>query len=245
VVEGDLSRRVQRIRLTLIVAALACAWVVLGSPVNAEAAGSFSCRAMGHWKAATTVANPAGSPCINDDAVVGGYRNSFGVYIPPGTYDCIPVCRGEPYGYSFGFAYSNAYTRRYAGTGYAYAGFGDGYIYGEEYGNPIPNPVYIEIKVAAAYAEASCSAPSGSPPQLSGYSSVAYTYAGVYHDPTIEPIDIDLGPAYLGVLHLNAELVSSGEIVERAVWWDIPGQGDKNDLIIGEARAGFSGNPCV
>lgn len=78
----------------------------------------------------------------------------------------------------------------------------------------------------------------GDTPVLSGTSQVAgLTVAG---SPVASGDRLDV-PIGLGTLHLNHTSVQGDELVVRALWIETA----LGNVVVGEARAGFSGNPCA
>jgi hypothetical protein len=199
---------------------------------------------MGTTKAANTVANPANDPCVRDSALVG-YVNGVAVRIPPFDPTCFPIpCQTPRWGASFEYDYVDASTRPPGLDGTPVASdvrVSELEIYPIDDGAPIPNPFSFQFETLRATASATCPAPAGSPPSLTATTLVAH--ASIPSVPITEPVSIPV--PYLGTIHLNSIQSTPNEIVARALWWEIPGGGEQNDFIAGEARAGFNGNPCA
>jgi M6 family metalloprotease-like protein len=100
----------------------------------------------------------------------------------------------------------------------------------------------IVIRGIAARAEASCQFDlfAGLTPVLESSSAVASLKVGAALPKNVGSNPLVLAVAGFGTLHLNDETVSGGEVVRRAVWLERNGA----DVIAGETRADFSGDPC-
>ncbi len=98
----------------------------------------------------------------------------------------------------------------------------------------------VRASVLTSHAEARCT--SGGTPVLSGSGNITgLTINGV-------PAGVNAGGSaninlLLGTLHINNTVNTATSVTQRGIWFEslLPGVGD---IVVSEARAGFTGNPC-
>lgn len=96
----------------------------------------------------------------------------------------------------------------------------------------------VRVQGLVSSASVSCT-PSGTP-RLVGHSKEArISLLGLDLTTGSDQRTIPLG---IGTLHLNRTLRFGNQLVQRGVELDLPGR--LLDVVIGDARAGFVGNPC-
>jgi len=98
----------------------------------------------------------------------------------------------------------------------------------------------VKASVVTSHAEARCTA---GVPVLSGSSVVtSLTVNGA-------PVAIGTGEVrinvLLGVLHINSTTKTATGVTQRGIWFQSTLLGPALDVVVAEAKAGFSGNPCV
>jgi hypothetical protein len=101
----------------------------------------------------------------------------------------------------------------------------------------------VKATVATSHAEARCSAPLGGTPVLGGSSVLTgLTVNG-------QSVAVDTGELkinlLLGVLHINSTQKTATGVTQRAIWFENTLLPSSLDVVVAEAKAGFSGNPCV
>ena len=105
----------------------------------------------------------------------------------------------------------------------------------------------VTLGVLQARAGATCVATgSGLEPALTGWSSVgtASISTGLATTPlAVGDRPLSLPIVGIGVLHLNATLGEPGAVTQRALWFEST-TGLLPSIVVGEARAGYRGNPC-
>lgn len=96
----------------------------------------------------------------------------------------------------------------------------------------------VRVQGLVSSASVKCDA-SGSPEMVGSSKAARVSLLG--QDITTGPKQrtINLG---IGTLHLNRTLRSDNQVIQRAVEVDLPGQA--LDVVIGDTRAGFRGEPC-
>ena len=103
----------------------------------------------------------------------------------------------------------------------------------------------LTIKGITAEASATCASTGPTVrPTLDADSGVATLRQNLGPVTKVLGNPLNLNVPLVGALHLNYESVSGRVITRRAVWLEIPGQGLTNDIVAGEAMAGYDENPC-
>ncbi len=102
----------------------------------------------------------------------------------------------------------------------------------------------IRVGVADAQAKVECvPGPGGLTPKLTGSSTVSALVVGNTTIPVSGPVDIPV-PG-VGTLHVNHTIAGPNSVTQRAVWLEPGALSLVPELIVSEARANFTGNPCV
>lgn len=101
----------------------------------------------------------------------------------------------------------------------------------------------VKATAVTSHAEARCGAPAGSAPVLAGSSRiVGLTVDG-------RPVAVGTGEIrvnlLLGVLHVNSTQKTATGVTQRGIWFENRLLGSALDVVVAEARAGYTGNPCV
>ncbi|WP_026912653.1 Ig-like domain-containing protein [Patulibacter minatonensis] len=108
--------------------------------------------------------------------------------------------------------------------------------------------IRLTADVIGATASYTCRAGAPVPAGSSVVANIVLTVGGVATPITLpgnnQPYRLDL-PAGLGTLLLNQTVQTNGRIVQRALQLQVPVDGSVADVVIGEAAAGFTGNPCA
>lgn len=199
----------------------------------ASASGVFSCEAAGVDGVALSTANPANDPCRNSIVNAG--------------YDLSQAQPG-PQGFDFEVDADglDADTSVFGAGGVESDVGGPSVAFFGPFA--LPFDVFGVSGAVNADAKATCESPAGSPPTLTSSSSVdlpgLVPPAGQPTRPVsvlTQPVNIPI--AGVGTLHLNWEQRTSTEIVRRAVYLELA-HNPAHPIVVGEARAGFTGNPC-
>lgn len=101
----------------------------------------------------------------------------------------------------------------------------------------------VKADVVDSHAEARCSSPLGGTPVLSG--STVVTNVTVNGSPVVvgnAEVKINL---LLGVLHINSTVKTATGVTQRGIWFENTVLSSSLDVVVSEARAGFTGNPCA
>jgi hypothetical protein len=98
----------------------------------------------------------------------------------------------------------------------------------------------VKASVVTSHAEARC---TGGAPVLSGSSVItSLTVNGA-------PVVIGTGEVkinvLLGVLHINSTVKTATGVTQRGIWFESTLLGSALDVVVSEAKAGVTGNPCV
>lgn len=101
----------------------------------------------------------------------------------------------------------------------------------------------VRASVVRVRAEARCGAPLGSAPKMTSSMTVAnLTVNG--HPVTVGGGETKIN-LRLGVLHINNTTTTSTSITKRGIWFENKVLPAGLDIVVGEAKADFSGNPCT
>ena len=101
----------------------------------------------------------------------------------------------------------------------------------------------VRASLLTAHAEARCSAPLGGTPVLTGSGHITnLTVNGVPVSVTGSGSgSVNLG---VGVLHINKTIKTATTVTHRSIWFQSSLLG-LGDIVVSEAKAGFTGNPCT
>ena len=193
----------------------------VGKILDDERNGAFSCRATGLRLVGlleVVVANPPDAPCRDMSAALVNVNGGSGGIATTLT---APTARTDQTPNDLAAAAPAVGDRAtaHADTANALVGLG------------------LSATATVADAAATCTG-SGAPPLTSSGKVVGLRVNGRSYSVLTEPVTI---PLLLATLRINAVTTASGRITRRAIWLDnalLP------DVIIGEASAGHSGNPC-
>jgi hypothetical protein len=101
----------------------------------------------------------------------------------------------------------------------------------------------VRATVLKVHAEARCGSPLGSTPKLSGSTTlVKLTVNG--HPVAVADAEVKIN-LLLGVLHINNTTTTATSITTRGIWFENKVLPSSLDIVAAEAKAGFSGNPCT
>jgi hypothetical protein len=101
----------------------------------------------------------------------------------------------------------------------------------------------VRATVVSSHAEARCSGPLGGTPTLSG--SSVLTNLTVNGSPVVVGSGEVRMNLLLGVLHINSTTTTATGVTQRGIWFENTVLPWSLDVVVAEARAGFTGNPCV
>lgn len=100
----------------------------------------------------------------------------------------------------------------------------------------------IRATVVSSHAEARCTA-VGQAPALSGSTTItSLTRNGQNVALVNGKADINL---LLGTLHINHTQKTANTVTQRAIWFESTVLGSLLDVVVAEAKAGYTGNPCT
>lgn len=96
--------------------------------------------------------------------------------------------------------------------------------------------------MVTSHAAARCTGPLGDTPHLQGSSQIA--------DLTVDGRRVTVDgetrvKLLLGTLRINSTRTTATGITQRAIWFESTVPPPSLDVVVGEARAGFTGNPCA
>ncbi len=193
----------------------------VGTILDDERDGAFTCRATGLRLLGlleVIVANPPGGPCRDMSAALVNLNRGSGAVATTLT---APTARTDqtPNDLAAAAPAVGDKATAHADTANVLVGLG------------------LSATATVADATALCSG-SGAPALSSAGKVVGLRVNGRSYSVLTEPVTI---PLLLATLRINATTSVSGQITRRAIWLDnvlLP------DVIIGEASAGHSGNPC-
>lgn len=102
----------------------------------------------------------------------------------------------------------------------------------------------ITADVVTATAKVECGSPIGALPGLTSSSQVSNVRLnGQVVATGTSPVDVNV--PLVGTLHVNHQSVVGGVVVRRAIWLEGKGALSAVQLVVSEAKAGFSGSPCA
>jgi hypothetical protein len=101
----------------------------------------------------------------------------------------------------------------------------------------------VKASVVTSHAEARCTASVGGALVLSGSSVVtSLTVNGAPVAIGTSEVKINV---LLGVLHINSTVKTATGVTQRGIWFESTLLGSALDVVVAEAKAGFTGNPCI
>lgn len=206
----------------------------VGTIVDDERNGRFSCRAVGLrlGPGQTAVANPPESPCHDDDGTALGATvtaSLLGVVTTSVTADGLEASTDQtpddleataPAAGDKATATASATRVRLTTSSLA-----------------------VDVGAAQVRAAVECAAgPDGMAPKLAGSATMAGLLVNGAPVTVTGHLDIHLAGV---TLHLNHAITTSSSVTQRAVWLQPGPLSFAPDVVVGEAKASFTGNPCA